>query len=158
MRRSLTLTVIFLFCITSSIRAAEDESGIQALWKQFLETWNRHDAHAFSLIFSPDADFTNWRGQHVSGRAVIEERMHPMFSGPIFKDSVCSGKVRMIRFLRPDIAIVDIDWEMTGARSADGSARPQRKGLLDLVCQKQGQDWRIVVLHDTDFTAASIIP
>jgi hypothetical protein len=82
--------------------------------------------------------------------------MHPMFSAPILKGSVCSGKVRTIRFLRRDIAIVDIDWEMTGARSTDGSPRPQRKGLLDLVCEKQGQDWRIVALHDTDFTAASI--
>jgi len=108
------------------------------------------------LVFSSDADLTDWRGQHVRGRAAIEAKFHPTFSGPVFKDSLCLGKVRMIRLLRPNIAIVDIDWEMTGARSADGSPRPQRKGILDLVCEKQGREWRIVAFHDTDFTAASI--
>jgi hypothetical protein len=60
------------------------------------------------------------------------------------------------RFIRLDIAIVDIDWEMTGARSVDGSPRPERKGLMDWVCEKQGSEWRIVAFHDVDFTAASV--
>ena len=156
MRNGVKITALLFVCITGTIRAADEKSGIEVLFRQFVEAWNRHDVRAFSLVFSPDADLTNWRGQHVRGRAAIEERFHPLFSGPIFKDSVCSGKVRMIRFLRPDIAIVDIDWEMTGARSADGAPRPKRQGLLDWVCEKQDRDWRIVAFHDTDFTAASI--
>ena len=156
MKACIALTAVLLLCITGSIRAADEDGGIQAVWKQFLDAWNRHDVHEFSLVFAPDADLTNWRGEHIRGQAAIEERFRPMFSGPIFKDSLFSGKVRMIRFLRPDIAIVDIDWEMTGARSADGSPRPRRRGILDLICERQRQDWRIVAFHDTDFTAASI--
>jgi hypothetical protein len=38
-----------LLCLAGSIGAAEEESGVQAVWKQFLEAWNRHDAHAFFL-------------------------------------------------------------------------------------------------------------
>jgi uncharacterized protein (TIGR02246 family) len=145
-----------LLCVMSAIPAAEDERGIEAVWNQFMRAWNQHDARAFSLLFARDGDLTSWRGQHTRGRTAIEERFQPLFSGPVFKDSICSGKVRLIRFLRPDIAVVDIEWEMTGARSADGSARPLRKGLLDWVCEKQGQYWRIVAFHDVDFTASSI--
>jgi uncharacterized protein (TIGR02246 family) len=155
MRNHVIFSTLVLLCVGATIRGADQESGIQALFKQFVESWNRHDPRGVSLVFSPDADFTNWRGQHVRGRAAIEERLHPMFSGPIFQNSIVSGQVRTIRFLRPDIAVVDIDWEMTGARTAEGSPRPKRQGLLDWVCEKRGQDWQIVVFHDTDFTGAS---
>lgn len=102
-------------------------------------------------------DLTDWRGDHVHGRAAIEAKLHPSFTGPIFKDSTYSGSIRMVRYLQKDVAIVDVDWNMTGARSADGSPRPPRKGLLDWVCVKEEGRWRILVFHNTDFTAASVI-
>jgi hypothetical protein len=34
------------------------------------------------------------------------------------------------RFLRPDVAAVDVHWEMTGATDAQGNPRPGRRGLL----------------------------
>jgi uncharacterized protein (TIGR02246 family) len=149
-------TIVLFLSLMRCIQAAED-TGIQSLLGQFLESWNRHDAHEFSLVFSTDADLTDWRGEHVHGRAAVEAKMRPSFAGPIFKDSTYSGRIRMVRYLRPDIAIVDVDWDMTGARSADGSPRPTRKGLLDWVCVKQEGRWRIVAFHNTDFTAASVI-
>ena len=44
---------------------ADDEKAIKNIQARWDDAWNRHDARAFSLIFSLDADFTNWRGQHV---------------------------------------------------------------------------------------------
>jgi hypothetical protein len=46
MRSRVQLTAVLLLCITGSIRAAEEESGIQAVWKQSLDAWNLHDARA----------------------------------------------------------------------------------------------------------------
>lgn len=158
MKYAVRITTLLFLCATGAIRAADDNSRVEALWTQFVESWNRHDVRAFSLLFSLDADMTNWRGEHIRGQAAIRERYQPLFSGVVFQDSVVSGKVRLVRFLRPDIAVVDVDWEMSGARTADGAARPNRQGILDLVCEKQGGDWRIVVFHDTDFTAASRPP
>jgi hypothetical protein len=70
-------------CAATAIRPpSQDDKGSRALLEQFLESWNQHDAQAFPLVFSPDADLTNWRGQHVRGRGAIEEKFQPLFSGP----------------------------------------------------------------------------
>jgi uncharacterized protein (TIGR02246 family) len=120
--------------------------------EQFLKAWNIHDAHAFALTFTEDADFTNVAGVHAQGRSNVEAFHAPMFAGR-FKDTHQTARVRSIRFLRPDLAAVDVDWEMNGAKSADGSPRPDRKGLLNWVMAKQGDgSWLIQIMHNTDLT------
>jgi hypothetical protein len=54
------------------------------------------------------------------------------------------------RLITPVIAAVDIDWQMTGAVNPDGSARPELRGLLSWVMQRQSDgSWLIVVMHNT---------
>jgi hypothetical protein len=49
----------------------------------------------------------------------------------VFKDSRLRARIRNIRLLAPNLAAADVDWEMTGAKSRDGSSLPDRKGLLN---------------------------
>jgi hypothetical protein len=56
--------------------------------------------------------------------------------------------------LTPEIASVDIDWEMTGAKAADGSDIPLRKGLLEPVMTKQNGHWEMTVFHESEFVVA----
>jgi uncharacterized protein (TIGR02246 family) len=129
-----------------------DRAAIAQTVADFLNAWNRHDAHAFAETFTEDADFTNVAGDHDQGRAHIEAFHAPMFNST-FKDSHQTASIRSIRFLRPDLAAVDVDWEMTGARSPDGTPRPLRKGLLNWVMAKQRDgSWLIQVMHNTDLT------
>jgi uncharacterized protein (TIGR02246 family) len=130
----------------------KDRAAIAQTWELFKDAWNKHDAHAFAMTFTEDADFTNVMGKHAQGRANVEAFHAPVFAG-IFKDSHQTGKIRSIRFLGPDLAAVDVDWEMTGAKSPDGSPRPERKGLLNWVMAKQSDgSWLIEVMHNTEFT------
>ena len=112
-----------------------DEQSIVALINRFVDGWNRHDAKAFAAVFAEDADFTNWRGEGASGRAKIEEFHAPMFA-TIFKNSHQSYKAIKTRFIRPDVAAVDVHWEMTGATDPQGNPRPDRQGLLNFVMAK----------------------
>ena len=67
--------------------------------------------------------------------------------------------IRSIRFLRPDLASVDVDWQMTGAKTPDGAARPPRKGLLDWVMARQSDEsWLIQVMHNTELTNLPAAP
>ena len=129
-----------------------DEQSIVALINRFVDGWNRHDAKAFAAIFAEDADFTNWRGEGASGRSKIEEFHAPMFAS-IFKNSHQSYKAIKTRFIRPDVAAVEVHWEMTGATDAQGNPRPDRQGLLNFVMAKNAGEGQIVGMHNLDLRA-----
>ena len=130
----------------------KETAAIARTVERFTDAWNRHDAHAFSLTFTDDADFTNVAGEHAKGRANVESFHAPAFAG-IFKDSHQTAKIRSIRFLNAHLAAVDVDWEMSGAKSPDGTPRPARKGLLNWVMARQSDGaWLIEIMHNTELT------
>lgn len=73
----------------------------------------------------------------------------------MFLQSHQTAEVKRIRFLKPDDAVVDVRWEMTGALSPDGASIPYRAGLLDLVFTSSGGDWLITVMRNQDLTPVS---
>jgi uncharacterized protein (TIGR02246 family) len=136
---------------------APDEQAIRGVVQNFMNAWNARDARAFAAVFSEDADFTNWRGTSASGRANIEAFHAPMFA-TIFKNSHQKFTDIKIRFIRSDVAAVDVHWEMTGALDAAGNPRPSRQGLLTFVMAKDQGRWQIQVMHNLDITALPPIP
>jgi uncharacterized protein (TIGR02246 family) len=128
-----------------------DQQAIVSVVDRFVDAWNRHDAKAFAAVFAEDADFTNWRGAGASGRSNIEEFHAPMFA-TIFKNSHQKYSSIKTRFIRPDVAAVDVRWEMTGAMDAEGNPQPDRHGLLMFVMTKNGGEWQILVMHNLDLT------
>jgi len=132
----------------------EDRAAIAHTVERFIDAWNKHDAHAFAMTFTEESDFTNVRGTHAHGRNNVDS-FHAAVFATIFKNSHQTAQVRSIRFLTPNLAAVDVDWQMTGTTSEDGSPRPERKGLLNWVMAKQGDgSWLIEVMHNTELTNA----
>ena len=142
------LGLLFSSAIAQTGTKTEDDA-IRAVMDRFMDAWNRHDVHAFAAVFAEDADFTNVRGQGASGRAKIEE-FHARPFATMFKDSHQKYTDIKIRYLRPDIAAVDVHWEMTGATDAQGNPRPLRQGLLNFVMMKNAGQWQIAVMHNMD--------
>ena len=128
-----------------------DQQQIHGVLNGFVDAWNHHDAKAFAAVFSEDADFTNVRGVSASGRSNIEEFHAPIFA-TIFKNTHQTLTEVKIRFIRPDIAAVDVHWNMTGVTDPQGIARPDRNGLLNFVMTKNAGRWQIVVMHNLDLT------
>ena len=54
-----------------------------------------------------------------------------------------------IRFLRPDVANVDVTWTQTGA-VLNGKDMGPRRGLLMWVVTKERGVWAISVMHNMD--------
>jgi uncharacterized protein (TIGR02246 family) len=129
-----------------------DEHAIRTVMDRFMDAWNHHDAKAFAALFSEDADFTNGRGADASGRAKIEAFHAPMFA-TIFSKSHQEYTGIKTRFIRGDVAAVDVRWKMTGAMDAQGNPRPDREGLLNFVMAKNAGQWEIVVMHNLDISA-----
>lgn len=144
-----------LFIIPTVVLAQQsgtDEQAIRTVLGHFTDAWNRHDVKAFAAVFAEDADCTNWRGDGARGRAGIEAMHAPVFS-TVFKNIRQEHTYIKIRFIRPDVAAVDVQWRMTGATDPQGTPRPERQGLLSFVMASHAGQWQIVVMHNLDITA-----
>jgi uncharacterized protein (TIGR02246 family) len=123
--------------------------NIQHVLVALSKAWNLHDAHAFSMAFAEDADFTNVRGMGAHSRAGVE-KFHEQPFATWFKESNLKITSNKVRFIKPDVAAVDAWWEMTGAKTPDGKDIPLRKGLLNFIMTMNGDKWLITVMHNMD--------
>jgi uncharacterized protein (TIGR02246 family) len=153
--------LLAIACLSAARPAAaddktKDEAAIRELASAFEKTHNKHDAKAFAALFAPDGDFTNVRGMTARGREKIEAFHRPLFEGdtskgnPSFKDAVLKVDEVRVRFIRPDVASVDILWTQTGSKAPDGKDRGTRKGLASWVVSKEGGTWQVAVMHNMD--------
>src|SRR6266853_1324695 len=132
--------------------ADADSAAIKQAFTDFYESFSHHDAHATSMTFAEDADFTNMRGIHRHGREEIEAWFANLFKGNL-KSSNRTDIVRSIRFFTPQTATVDADTVVTGTKTADGTEGPPRKGLMIASLTKQNSRWLISVFHEAEFPA-----
>ena len=130
------------------------EESIRGVVKDCMDAWNRHDAKSFASLFAEDADFTNWMGQGATGRDAIEKYHQPLFDTR-FKTSHQTTENIKVRLIKPDVASVDIWWNMTGAVNGAGQPRPPRRGILSWIMTKEEGRWLIKVMHNLDLTAIS---
>jgi uncharacterized protein (TIGR02246 family) len=132
---------------------ANDIQAINSIVHGMENAWNKGDARAFAEHFSKDGGFTNVLGTVVYGRERFEQRHAEIFSG-VFKGSVAKLVIQRLRFVRADVAIADLDSEVSGSSRllpgieapADGVIRSR----LQLVLLKDGNQWWMTAYHDVD--------
>ena len=150
---SLLLASVGCARIASAAQQDEDRAAIAKSVQNYMDSWNTHDVHAVAMLYAVDCDFVNNFGDVTHGRDGMEKTFGPFMSGP-YSATVQTGTVRSVRFLKPDVAAVDVDWQMTGAKNPDGSPRPTRKGIHSLIMTRQSDGaWLITVMHVHEFTS-----
>lgn len=125
------------------------ENAIEKLITTMLEGWNEHNAQHFASVFAADAEFTNVFGMLLTGRAAIEAEHHTIFAG-MFKDSRLAATGMRVRVVRPDVAVAELRWHMTGARDPFGKEWPVRQGLMDFVATRETDGWSVVIFYNKD--------
>ena len=126
---------------------SQDEIAIKSVVKNFETIFNQKDARAAADFWSEDGDFITYLGDHLHGRQEIEKYHQNIFiqfyqgaQNKLFDPS--------IRFLKSDVAAVDVRWEMTNATSADGKPRPTFKGIMVWTMTKENGAWFIKIMHN----------
>jgi uncharacterized protein (TIGR02246 family) len=130
-----------------------DSAAIRQSVADFIDAFNHHDAHAWASFMAEDGDFTNVTGLYLHGRKDIEKRFTELFATRL-KDSHRTATVRHIRFISPDVAFVDAEWELAGSKAADGSENPVRKGLFNFVMTRQNGRWIFPIFEESEFAVA----
>ena len=133
--------------------AAAEEASIRKVIDAEEDAWNRADAKAFAARFQEEGSMTDVLGAVSRGRAEIERRQSELFTA-YFKGSLLALKVRKIRFLKPDVAIVEIDTEVSRFHKAPPAVfvdaeKVIRTRLLQVMV-KSGSDWTIASFHGVD--------
>jgi len=133
--------------------AATDEIAIRKIVSDETEAWNRGDAKAYSQHFQENGGFTNVLGMVFYGHRDFEQRHAEIFS-TIFRGSTLQQTIRKIRFIRRDVAVVDVDTEMTGYTKLPPGVHAGVDGILrtrlQQVLLKENGSWWIAAYHNVD--------
>jgi len=121
-----------------------DEQAIRELVSTFVGGWNAGDGQLCGQPFAPDADFTAVTGQHAKGRSVIS-KVHDEILATVFRGTHNSAHVNDIRFLRPDVAAVDVTFRIQPM--ADKPWLP-RYSSCGFVATKENGSWSIAVFRN----------
>jgi uncharacterized protein (TIGR02246 family) len=131
--------VLGLGVVSLAQDTAADEEAIQQLDQRWKEAWTNGDAEAMAELFTEDADGIDPMGETDTGRAAIIETYRAEFAERP-EGAQVDFEQTYLRFLRPDIAIADGTWAVTGAPEAEEG--PPTEGLYTVVLVKKDGQWR----------------
>lgn len=129
-------------------RSAHDETGVHALMQRLNEAWAQGDADAYARLFTQDATYIAFDGSLSEGPQAIAEMHRPLFAS-FLKGSRLAGQSRDVRFLTPDVALVQI----SGAVVRRNQRRPSRRALSvqTTVVVRQEDRWLIAAFQNTRY-------
>ena len=134
---------------------ARDEAAIRQIVDNETATWNKGDAVGYSRDYAPTGTFTNIRGQYFEGYPAFLKQHQVIFDG-IFKGSALKQDIVALRFIRPDVAVVETLATVSGGQTPPGVATDQNGAfhtrLMQILTKKSGV-WKIVAYHNTDVKA-----
>lgn len=156
----LLCAALCVFAATSPAPAedATAEPAIRAIVAEQVVAWNAGDGTRYASHLSPDLSFTNLFGMVMYGAPAFASRHREILS-TFYKGTTKQHVVRRIRFVTPDVAIVDIDNQVSGVKAmpegivvpADGVVRTQ---LMEVFARRDGQ-WWIEAYHNVDLKPAA---
>ena len=155
--RSSLLLLSTALPIAAPAQQEADRAAIQHIVQDESDAWNRGDAAAFAARFAENGSFTNIVGMQTYGRAPFQAQHQYIFT-TIYKGSHNELTLGKVNFIRPDVAIADVDGVLSKMVSVpagtplfpDGSVHVK----LQLVLSKENGDWQIDSFHNVTVNPA----
>lgn len=142
------LAMACLFCLSTMptlfgqqpANRSPDEAAVRDVVRKYVNARELRDANAIEALFTSDADQQTTSGEWRKGRAQV-------VPGTLESSARNTGTrtitVESVRFLTPDVAIVDGPYEIS---SADG-AGPRRMRTTIVLARTSGT-WRIAAIRN----------
>jgi uncharacterized protein (TIGR02246 family) len=146
---------VVLVCLTAAMvnevmaQSADDEQAIRNLAQQYETGWNSHDMSLLGAMRAENIDFVVVTGEHRKGREASMAQLGEQHRTQ-FRDSVWTNEKVSVQFLRPDVALVHVEWGIKGDRNVDDTSRPPRKGIFTWVVVRDAGAWRLRAAHNTN--------
>ena len=159
MGRVLRIAVLLAgFTVTHALAQTESEAEIRGMVAAQATAWNAGDCKGYARRFAPEGAFTNIFGMVMYGAAAFEAR-HCDILSTFYKGSRKVHTIHRVRFVTPNVAIVDIDNEIHGVKSAPAGLKVPAGGILrtqlmEVFVRREGQ-WWIEAYHNMDLKVAT---
>jgi uncharacterized protein (TIGR02246 family) len=124
-----TLVFATVLCASAQVKPPDEEQAIRAVLARFYDGWNAHDADMMVSAYAEDIDHINVFGEWQRGRAALRAELARLHAGPL-SNSRKKYTVEKIRFLGPDVAVVQVS-----SHSVNG------ENLGTYVMEKQKGEW-----------------
>jgi uncharacterized protein (TIGR02246 family) len=123
----------------------DDEAAVRGLYAALLEQWNRRDAAGMAALFGEAGHLVGYDGSVINGRAAIAGHLAPIFADHPTPAYV--GKVREVRFLTPDVAVLRAVTGLVPAGTRD--LNPDLNAVQSLVAARHGGQWQVELYQNT---------
>jgi uncharacterized protein (TIGR02246 family) len=136
---------------------ASAEAPIRAIVAAQVVAWNAGDAQGYARHVAREVSFTNLFGMVTYGASAFAQR-HIEILATLYKGTTKHHAIRRIRFVTPDVAIVDIDNEVRGVKAMPSGIVVLPGGvvktqLMEVFVRRQGR-WWIEAYHNVDVKGA----
>ncbi len=122
-----------------------DEVSVRALYAENLKRWNQRDAKALVALYGPDSLQVGFDGSQMTGATEIEATLTNIFAH--HQTAVYVGKIRSVRFISPDVALVHAVVGMVPPGKSE--INPAVNAIQSLLAKRYGDEWRIELFHNT---------
>jgi uncharacterized protein (TIGR02246 family) len=142
---SLYLVFILFFGVCAHAQNKTDEAAVRAIPQAFVAAWAKHDAHELAKVMSENVDFVNISADWLHGRQNFEIYHTRLFAG-VYKHTEITQLDAVVRFLRPDVAVVNWSWSLT---DEDAPKSEPRRGMFMMVVEKRAGGWLVADAENT---------
>jgi uncharacterized protein (TIGR02246 family) len=125
---------------TLLLAAAKEDNAVLKRVLEFQEAMNRQDARALAGFWTQEGDLISPSGAVASGPAEIEKLYEADFENFLL-GATSTFTIQKIRFLKPDLCIVNMTHDFTGGKLPDGTPMTPGRALVTGVASKQGGNW-----------------
>lgn len=121
----------------------EGVEAIQSIYQKHNEAWCEGDGIMYASVFTEDADFISFDGEHTSGREEIA-RSHQELFDTFLKNTCLRGYVERIKFLNENTAMAYVQ----SGTQFDGREIVQRPSIQTYVAVKKDGAWLFSSFHN----------
>lgn len=147
---------------TKMTEMTTDQKTIRSLIQGVEDGWNNGDGDTFAAPFAEDADYVVVNGRYIQGRSTIAEGHRHLFEH-VYPNSHNQATIHSLRFLRDDVAVAHIEWNMRvpmnpvlAERMAqmpnlrgDGTDELKSHAFCSMVFTKENGRWHIAAFQNT---------
>ena len=136
-----------------STLSIETTNEILTLLNQFVTNWNSKDLKLFGSVFTEDAEYIDIVGQIAVGKTDVMEQHRFPFE-VVNKIAVFTMDDLYIRTIADNLVMVTGSWVCENSTTPKGDILPTRKGVIQVICRNENNEWKIRLVHNTDLTQA----
>jgi uncharacterized protein (TIGR02246 family) len=150
-----SILAMLLFGTMLGAQNGPDEAAVRKIIQDEGTAWNKGDAEGYSRHFAADGTFTNILGMFFTGREAFRDRHEDILKG-VFRGTVLRQEVVSVKFVRPDVAVVEtLTWVSGFSKSGPpAGTHTDEKGRLSTrllqVLVRDGGEWKIASYHNVD--------